>query len=157
MPSEQFRRRRITEVINVYFSRSRPYIDRFVQDCTARSRVFLSDCRYIAHSVADLSWDQVSSRMYVVPPSLGYLLKLSSSLAYHDEEEKALRFIRESTVLSNEEKRRFFKSASANFGTSALCLSGGASFGYCTYFDSREYCYVSSLNYRSFGNSEGIP
>ncbi|KAF8450268.1 acyl transferase/acyl hydrolase/lysophospholipase [Boletus edulis BED1] len=50
--------------------------------------------------------------------------------SYHDEQVKALRFIRESTELSNEEKKRFFKSASANLGTSALCLSGGASFGY---------------------------
>ncbi|KIJ20048.1 hypothetical protein PAXINDRAFT_174571 [Paxillus involutus ATCC 200175] len=50
--------------------------------------------------------------------------------SYHDEQEKALQFIRESTELSNEEKKRFFKSASINLGTSALCLSGGASFGY---------------------------
>ncbi|KAH0840150.1 hypothetical protein J3R83DRAFT_1131 [Lanmaoa asiatica] len=50
--------------------------------------------------------------------------------SYHDEQERALRFIRESTELSNEEKKRFFKSASTNLGTSALCLSGGASFGY---------------------------
>ncbi|KAI9574442.1 patatin-domain-containing protein [Boletus coccyginus] len=50
--------------------------------------------------------------------------------SYHDEQERALRFVRESTELSNEEKKRFFKSATANFGTSALCLSGGASFGY---------------------------
>ncbi|KAF8558748.1 patatin-domain-containing protein [Imleria badia] len=50
--------------------------------------------------------------------------------SYHDEQERALRFIRESTELSNDEKRRFFKSATTNLGTSALCLSGGASFGY---------------------------
>ncbi|KIJ70532.1 hypothetical protein HYDPIDRAFT_105276 [Hydnomerulius pinastri MD-312] len=50
--------------------------------------------------------------------------------SYHDEQEKALQFIRESTELSNEEKKRFFKTASTNLGTSALCLSGGASFGY---------------------------
>ncbi|KAF9221996.1 patatin-domain-containing protein, partial [Gyrodon lividus] len=50
--------------------------------------------------------------------------------SYHDEQEKALQFVRESTELSNEEKKRFFKSTSTNLGTSALCLSGGASFGY---------------------------
>ncbi|KAH7929478.1 patatin-domain-containing protein [Leucogyrophana mollusca] len=50
--------------------------------------------------------------------------------SYHSEQEKALQFIRDSSELSNEEKKRFFKSASTNLGTSALCLSGGASFGY---------------------------
>ncbi|PCH41001.1 patatin-domain-containing protein [Wolfiporia cocos MD-104 SS10] len=44
--------------------------------------------------------------------------------------EKALEFIRESPDISLEEKKRFFKSANTNLGTSALCLSGGASFGY---------------------------
>lgn len=44
--------------------------------------------------------------------------------------ERSLAFIRDSPVLSNEEKRRFFKSANTNLGISALCLSGGASFGY---------------------------
>jgi hypothetical protein len=33
--------------------------------------------------------------------------------------------------ISIDEKKRFFKSANTNFGLSALCLSGGASFGYC--------------------------
>ncbi|KAI5124810.1 hypothetical protein M0805_005441 [Coniferiporia weirii] len=49
---------------------------------------------------------------------------------YTSEVEKALIYIRESPVLSSEEKRRFFKSANMNLGISALCLSGGASFGY---------------------------
>ncbi|KAL4081889.1 acyl transferase/acyl hydrolase/lysophospholipase [Scleroderma yunnanense] len=40
------------------------------------------------------------------------------------------KLVQRSTELSNEEKKRFFKSASTNLGTSALCLSGGASFGY---------------------------
>ncbi|KAH9943430.1 acyl transferase/acyl hydrolase/lysophospholipase [Epithele typhae] len=31
---------------------------------------------------------------------------------------------------AHDQKKRFFKSANANLGTSALCLSGGASFGY---------------------------
>ncbi|EIN10649.1 patatin-domain-containing protein [Punctularia strigosozonata HHB-11173 SS5] len=50
--------------------------------------------------------------------------------SYIDEQERALAYIRESKDLSNDEKRRFFKSANTNLGTSALCLSGGASFGY---------------------------
>ncbi|KAH9853463.1 patatin-domain-containing protein [Lenzites betulinus] len=50
--------------------------------------------------------------------------------AYIDEVEKALEYIRETSDISNEEKKRFFKSANTNLGTSALCLSGGASFGY---------------------------
>lgn len=45
----------------------------------------------------------------------------------------ALEYIRETPDISNEEKKRFFKSANTNLGTSALCLSGGASFGYCGY------------------------
>ncbi|KAI0677542.1 patatin-domain-containing protein [Trametes maxima] len=50
--------------------------------------------------------------------------------SYLDEVEKALEYIRETPDISNEEKKRFFKSANTNLGTSALCLSGGASFGY---------------------------
>ncbi|KAF7432968.1 hypothetical protein PC9H_004912 [Pleurotus ostreatus] len=49
---------------------------------------------------------------------------------YFDELQSALTYIRESPELSLDEKRRFFKSANANLGISALCLSGGASFGY---------------------------
>ena len=56
-------------------------------------------------------------------------------LAYVTEVEKALLYIRETPDISNEEKKRFFKSANTNLGTSALCLSGGASFGYCTCID----------------------
>ncbi|KAI9063236.1 patatin-domain-containing protein [Trametes sanguinea] len=50
--------------------------------------------------------------------------------SYIDEVERALEYIRETPEISNEEKKRFFKSANTNLGTSALCLSGGASFGY---------------------------
>lgn len=61
-----------------------------------------------------------------------YVIRSNSPLiAYHNELESALQFIRESLELSAEEKKRFFKNASTNLGTSALCLSGGASFGYC--------------------------
>ncbi|KAI0723314.1 patatin-domain-containing protein [Earliella scabrosa] len=50
--------------------------------------------------------------------------------SYITEVEKALEYIRDTPEISNEEKKRFFKSANTNLGTSALCLSGGASFGY---------------------------
>ncbi|KAF8974528.1 acyl transferase/acyl hydrolase/lysophospholipase [Flammula alnicola] len=50
--------------------------------------------------------------------------------SYFDELEKSLEFIRETPELSVDEKKRFFKSANTNLGISALCLSGGASFGY---------------------------
>lgn len=53
------------------------------------------------------------------------------SAAYVKEQEEALKYVRLSPDLSNEEKRRFFRSANTNLGTTALCLSGGASFGYC--------------------------
>ena len=68
----------------------------------------------------------------------GYLLLIVISrsdihllAAYIDEVELALSYVRDTTDLSNEEKKRFFKSANTNLGTSALCLSGGGSFGYC--------------------------
>jgi len=50
--------------------------------------------------------------------------------SYFDELECSLQFIRDTPELSPDEKRRFFKSANTNLGISALCLSGGASFGY---------------------------
>jgi hypothetical protein len=52
-------------------------------------------------------------------------------LAYIDELENALKYIRETPLLPNEEKKRFFKNANTNLGLSALCLSGGATFAYC--------------------------
>lgn len=52
-------------------------------------------------------------------------------LAYFDELEESLQFIKNTPDLSIDEKRRFFKSANTNLGVSALCLSGGGSFGYC--------------------------
>ncbi|KAA1466398.1 patatin-domain-containing protein [Dentipellis sp. KUC8613] len=50
--------------------------------------------------------------------------------SYVTELESALKYVRETPLLSNEEKKRFFKSAHTNLGLTALCLSGGASFGY---------------------------
>ena len=60
------------------------------------------------------------------------LLKIT--VEYIAQVERALLFIIESPAISKEEKRRFFKSAYTNFGMSALCLSGGATFGYCSFF-----------------------
>ncbi|KAG9048285.1 hypothetical protein FS837_000348 [Tulasnella sp. UAMH 9824] len=50
--------------------------------------------------------------------------------AYTTEVERALAYVRETPKLSIEEKRKFFRGANTNLGSSALCLSGGASFGY---------------------------
>ncbi|TFK75876.1 patatin-domain-containing protein, partial [Pluteus cervinus] len=50
--------------------------------------------------------------------------------SYYDEQEKTLEYIRDTPDLSIDEKKKFFKSANTNLGISALCLSGGASFGY---------------------------
>ncbi|KAJ7590978.1 acyl transferase/acyl hydrolase/lysophospholipase [Mycena floridula] len=50
--------------------------------------------------------------------------------SYINEQALALEYIRESPELSIDEKRRFFKQVNTNMGISALCLSGGASFGY---------------------------
>jgi hypothetical protein len=58
-----------------------------------------------------------------------YILTIRS--AYIKEVEEALDYIRKSDQLSLEEKRRFFRTTNRNLGASALCLSGGASFGYC--------------------------
>ncbi|CCA70479.1 related to TGL4-triacylglycerol lipase [Serendipita indica DSM 11827] len=50
--------------------------------------------------------------------------------AYINEVEAAIDFVRRSPDITLDEKRRFFKSANRNVGSSALCLSGGATFGY---------------------------
>jgi predicted acylesterase/phospholipase RssA len=73
------------------------------------------------------------------------------SPAYIDEQEKALIYIRESPDLSSEEKKRFFKGANTNLGTSALCLSGGASFGYCTFTGHSLYASLSLFLLDHFG------
>ncbi|KDN46113.1 patatin-domain-containing protein [Tilletiaria anomala UBC 951] len=49
---------------------------------------------------------------------------------YVDEVEKGLEYIQRTDKLSLEAKRAFYRTAKKNLGTSALCLSGGASFGY---------------------------
>ncbi|PSN69977.1 lipid particle protein [Corynespora cassiicola Philippines] len=47
-----------------------------------------------------------------------------------DEMEASLAFLLRSRQLEQEEKRAFFKHLSTNFGRTALCLSGGATFAY---------------------------
>jgi hypothetical protein len=80
--------------------------------------------------VSDFPGHQRLNRMSV-STKVDIIWSNSPLIAYHTELQSALQFVRESLELSIEEKRRFFKNASTNLGTSALCLSGGASFGYC--------------------------
>ncbi|KAK9722372.1 hypothetical protein K7432_002720 [Basidiobolus ranarum] len=47
-----------------------------------------------------------------------------------DQVAQSLTFIAECDRIPLDEKRNFFRAASKNYGRSALCLSGGASFGY---------------------------
>ena len=56
------------------------------------------------------------------------------STAYVNEVELALAHVRTSPSISPEEKRRFYRNANRNLGSSALCFSGGASFGFCESF-----------------------
>ncbi|KAL8285205.1 hypothetical protein RB597_002350 [Gaeumannomyces tritici] len=49
---------------------------------------------------------------------------------YVDEVEKSLEFLLKTQQMSLEEKRSIFKRTYANYGRTALCLSGGASFAY---------------------------
>lgn len=60
-----------------------------------------------------------------------HFISTHSGPAYIDELESALKYIRETPLLTNEEKKRFFKNANTNLGLTALCLSGGATFAYC--------------------------
>ncbi|EKG13919.1 Patatin/Phospholipase A2-related protein [Macrophomina phaseolina MS6] len=50
--------------------------------------------------------------------------------AYVDEIEKSLELLRDTKAISAEDKRTMFKHLSTNFGRTALCLSGGATFAY---------------------------
>jgi hypothetical protein len=42
----------------------------------------------------------------------------------------SLDYVRTAEDVTPEEKRAFFRAVNKNYGSSALCLSGGASFGY---------------------------
>lgn len=50
--------------------------------------------------------------------------------SYLVEVEASLQYVRETDKLSLDQKRHFYRTVSKNFGKAALCLSGGASFGY---------------------------
>lgn len=49
---------------------------------------------------------------------------------YVDEVEKSLIYLRETSHISPQEKTIFFRRVAKSLGTTALCLSGGATFGY---------------------------
>lgn len=49
---------------------------------------------------------------------------------YVEEVEKSLKFLLETSSLGMDDKRLLFKHLSSNYGRTALCLSGGASFAY---------------------------
>jgi hypothetical protein len=53
--------------------------------------------------------------------------------AYVAEVVLSMDAIRIATDVTLEEKRSFFRGVNKNYGSSALCLSGGASFGYYQY------------------------
>lgn len=76
------------------------------------------------------------------------------SSAYISEVESAIDFVRRSPDISLDEKRRFFKSANRNVGSSALCLSGGATFGYCKYL-LRIICMKGLSSLRSLWRRQG--
>ncbi|KAG7575453.1 hypothetical protein FFLO_00272 [Filobasidium floriforme] len=50
--------------------------------------------------------------------------------SYVNEVKRSLDYLRESPDLSLDDKRRFYRAINKNYGASALCLSGGAGFGY---------------------------
>lgn len=50
--------------------------------------------------------------------------------AYINEVTASLNYVLESSSVSSTDKRRFFRTINKNYGSSALCLSGGAGFGY---------------------------
>ncbi|PLW25342.1 hypothetical protein PCANC_24943 [Puccinia coronata f. sp. avenae] len=49
---------------------------------------------------------------------------------YVDEVEKCIIYLRETPLISPQEKTGFFRRTAKSLGTSALCLSGGGTFGY---------------------------
>lgn len=80
----------------------------------------------------DLLRNEGTYRKYVeIPLTCDFHIHLC--LAYLCELEKAMEFVCNSPELTLEEKKRFFKGANTNLGSTALCLSGGATFGYCKF------------------------
>ena len=72
--------------------------------------------------IAGVECEQLYSRCYS-----GTKLSID---AYYNQVVEALGYVAESDALSVEEKARFFKQVSVTYGRTALCLSGGATFGY---------------------------
>lgn len=50
--------------------------------------------------------------------------------SYVDEVERSIRYLRNTPIITPQVKTAFFRRAVKNFGTTALCLSGGGTFGY---------------------------
>lgn len=59
------------------------------------------------------------------------ILKCGFSLLLYIVVEKSLIYLRETSHISPQEKTIFFRRVAKSLGTTALCLSGGATFGYC--------------------------
>lgn len=59
-----------------------------------------------------------------------YLGSKDNLETYYDEVERSLRYIRMTDSMPVEQKQTFFRNLSKGYGSTALCLSGGASFGY---------------------------
>ncbi|KAF9009035.1 acyl transferase/acyl hydrolase/lysophospholipase [Cyathus striatus] len=94
---------------------------------TLRERKDARGCLGVLETCIRANFAAVESLRLYSETFLGTKILIES---YFDELEKSLEFIRETPELSIDEKKRFFKSANTNLGVSALCLSGGASFGY---------------------------
>jgi len=58
------------------------------------------------------------------------VLTSQAQTAYINEVKRSLDYVQENEILSLEDKRRFYRAINKNYGASALCLSGGAGFGY---------------------------
>ena len=59
--------------------------------------------------------------------------------------ETSLTYVRESERLSAADKKHFFKSVSKHFGSTCLCLSGGASLGYYHCASADSLCFFTSF------------
>ena len=105
-----------------------------IPDSTARfAKIIASHLIVLIRPLPDFLWNKGSYREYVnLADTCDYYIDDDTScLAYLSELEKAMAYIRDSSELTLEEKKRFFKSSNTNLGSTALCLSGGATFGYC--------------------------
>lgn len=86
----------------------------------------LVECEWGWGRVRDFEFERIFQSWLV--NGLHDLLNLFT--AYLKDVRESLEYVRTNETLSLEEKRRFFRGVNKNFGASALCLSGGAGFGY---------------------------